>query len=45
MSIESAAARLEGPVLLLGRLAIGALYVPSGLGKLTNPAGFAIMRR
>ena len=41
MSIESIAARLEGPALLLGRLAIGALYVPSGFGKLTNPAGFA----
>jgi putative oxidoreductase len=41
MSIDSVAARLEGPILLLGRLAIGALYVPSGFGKLTNPAGFA----
>ena len=31
----------EGLFLLLGRLAIAALYLPSGYGKLTGPAGFA----
>src|SRR5216684_1074592 len=37
--LASVAARNEGVILLLGRLAIGVLYVPSGFGKLTGIHG------
>jgi putative oxidoreductase len=37
--LDSVAARNEGLILLLGRLAIGVLYVPSGFGKLTGIHG------
>ncbi len=45
-TIDSLAMRNEGVLLLLGRLAIGVLYLPSGFGKLTGingpgVAGFA----
>lgn len=40
-TIDAIAERGEGLFLLLGRLAIGALFLPTGWGKLTNPAGFA----
>ncbi|MGO8916712.1 MAG: DoxX family protein [Stellaceae bacterium] len=39
--VDSIAARNEGLAVLLGRLAIGALFLPSGFGKLSAPAGFA----
>src|SRR4029077_697160 len=38
---DSIARRSEGVVLLLGRLALGALFIPSGLGKLMTLGGFA----
>src|SRR4029077_19374255 len=41
MAIDSIARRSEGVVLLLGRLALGALFIPSGLGKLMALGGFA----
>jgi putative oxidoreductase len=34
--LDSIAVRSDGPILLLGRLAIGILYLPSGFGKLTG---------
>jgi len=37
--LASVAARNEGVILLLGRLAIGVLYLPSGFGKLTGIHG------
>jgi putative oxidoreductase len=37
--LDSVAARNEGVILLLGRLAIGILYAPSGFGKLTGIHG------
>jgi putative oxidoreductase len=37
--LDSIAARNEGVILLLGRLAIGWLYLPSGFGKLTGIPG------
>ena len=37
--LDSIAARNEGVILLLGRLAIGWLYLPSGFGKLTGIHG------
>ncbi len=37
--LASVAARNEGVILLLGRLALGLLYVPSGFGKLTGIHG------
>jgi putative oxidoreductase len=40
-SIDTIASRAEAPVLLLGRVAVAALYLPSGWAKLTNLAGFA----
>ena len=40
-SIDAVARRAEAPILLLGRVAIAALYLPSGWGKLINIAGFA----
>ncbi len=40
-SIDVVARRAEAPILLLGRVAVAALYLPSGWGKLTNIAGFA----
>src|SRR5260221_714036 len=39
--IDSVAAAGESLFLLIGRLGIAALYVPSGWGKLTNLEGFA----
>ncbi len=39
--IDDIAERGSGIFLLLGRLAIAALFLPSGFGKLTNAAGFA----
>jgi putative oxidoreductase len=39
-SVESMAARSESVALLLGRLAIGALYLPSGWGKLADLTRF-----
>jgi hypothetical protein len=38
-TIDAIAERGEGLLLLLGRLAIGALYLPSGFGKLTGING------
>lgn len=40
-TVDRIAASGQGLFLLLGRLAIGALFLPTGWGKLTNPAGFA----
>ena len=40
-SIDAIAHRSEAPILLLGRVAVAALYLPSGWGKLMNIAGFA----
>ena len=40
-SVDAIARRGEAPILLLGRVALAALYVPSGWSKLTNIAGFA----
>ena len=40
-SIDALAHRAEAPILLLGRVALAALYLPSGWGKLINIAGFA----
>jgi putative oxidoreductase len=40
-SIDAVARRTEPPILLMGRVAIAALYLPSGWGKLINIAGFA----
>jgi putative oxidoreductase len=40
-TIDSVAVRSEGLVLLLGRLAIGALFLPTGWRKLLDPATFA----
>ncbi|HEV2546631.1 MAG TPA: DoxX family protein [Stellaceae bacterium] len=40
-SIDAVARRGEAPILLLGRAALAALYLPSGWSKLTNIAGFA----
>ncbi len=40
-TVDSLATRNEGVLLLLGRLAIGALYLPIGYGHLTNLTGFA----
>jgi putative oxidoreductase len=37
--LDSIAARSDGPILLLGRVAIGIIYVPSGFGKLTGIHG------
>jgi putative oxidoreductase len=39
--VDAIARRGEAAVLLLGRVALVALYLPSGWGKLTNLAGFA----
>jgi putative oxidoreductase len=39
--LDGVAERGEGIFLLLGRLGIAALYLPSGFGKLSNAAGFA----
>lgn len=41
MSIDAVAVRSEGPVLLIGRLAIGALFIPAGWHHLTALNGFA----
>ena len=38
-TVDAIAERGEGLLLLLGRVAIGALYLPSGLGKLTGING------
>ncbi|HEX7969237.1 MAG TPA: DoxX family protein [Stellaceae bacterium] len=38
-TFDNLATRNQGPLLLLGRLAIGVLYVPSGFGKLTGING------
>jgi putative oxidoreductase len=38
-TLDTIAERGEGLLLLLGRVAIGALYLPSGLGKLTGING------
>jgi putative oxidoreductase len=38
-TVDTIAERGEGLLLLLGRLAIGALYLPSGFGKLTGING------
>src|SRR5215469_8388113 len=38
-TVDAIAERGEGLLLLLGRLAIGALYLPSGFGKLTGING------
>jgi putative oxidoreductase len=40
-TIDSIAVRSEGLILLLGRLAIGALFLPTGLRHLLNLAAFA----
>jgi putative oxidoreductase len=40
-SIDRAAARSEGGVLLLGRVLIAALFIPAGWGHLTGVSGFA----
>jgi putative oxidoreductase len=40
-TIDSIAERNEGVILLIGRLAIGALFLPTGLRKLMDPAAFA----
>ncbi len=40
-TIDGVARSGAGLFLLLGRLAIGALFLPTGWSKLTNPAGFA----
>jgi len=40
-TIDSIAMRGEGVILLLGRLAIGALFLPTGWRKLLDPAAFA----
>src|SRR5579859_6190444 len=37
--LDSIATRSDGPILLLGRLLIGILYLPSGFGKLTGIHG------
>ena len=37
--LDSIAARSDGPILLLGRVLIGILYLPSGFGKLTGIRG------
>jgi len=42
-TFDSIAARGEALWLLLGRIFIGVLFVPSGYGKLTSPAGMAAM--
>ena len=39
--VDAIAERHEGLVVLLGRLAIGVLFLPSGFNKLSAPAGFA----
>jgi len=39
--MDAVARRAEAPALLLGRVALAALYLPSGWGKLTNLGGFA----
>ncbi len=41
LSIDAIARRAEAPILLLGRVAVATLYLPSGCAKLTNIAGFA----
>jgi len=41
MALDRIAERGEGAVLLVGRLAMAALFIPSGFGKLTALAGFA----
>jgi putative oxidoreductase len=40
-AIDAVARRGEAPILLLARVAVAALYVPSGWSKLMNIAGFA----
>jgi putative oxidoreductase len=40
-AIDRLVRKFDGVLLLIGRLAIAALYVPSGFGKLTNLGGFA----
>lgn len=40
-TIDAIAERSEGLFLLIGRLAIGALFLPTGLRKLMDPAAFA----
>ena len=40
-SIERVAQAGSGVLLLLGRLAMAAIFLPSGLGKLENLSGFA----
>lgn len=40
-TLDTLATRNQGLLLLLGRLAIGALYVPAGYGHLTGLNGFA----
>jgi putative oxidoreductase len=39
--VDAIAHRAEAPILLLGRVALAALYLPSGWAKLSNIAGFA----
>ncbi|HXY98908.1 MAG TPA: DoxX family protein [Stellaceae bacterium] len=39
--VDAIAERNEGLALLLGRLGLGALFLPSGFNKLSNAAGFA----
>lgn len=39
--IDATPRRLDSLLVLLGRLAIAVLYVPSGFGKLTAISGFA----
>jgi putative oxidoreductase len=42
-AIDATSRRLETLLLLLGRLAIAALFIPGGFNKLTGIAGFAQM--
>ena len=42
-TIDSLGMRLDAVWMLLGRIAIGVLFVPSGWGKLMNPGGLAGM--
>ncbi len=42
-TIDSLGMRLDALWMLLGRIAIGVLFAPSGWGKLMNPSGLAGM--
>jgi putative oxidoreductase len=42
-AIDAISRRLESLLVLLGRLALAALFIPSGFNKLTGIAGFAQM--